>query len=153
MPNHRAVHVLLAALLVACTAAAQQPSPGLHGTWTATSGSQTFGGTWGAEISPREPDYAQGYWTLLNASGERIAQGTWTARKVASRWHGTWTARTSQGGSFSGSWDADMSNSKDKTFVDMLTRTLEKEVSGSWRSGRLSGNWWLKGAPTKKPTR
>ena len=153
MPNHRAVQILLAVLLLACAGSAQQPSPELHGTWTATSGSPTFAGTWGAEISPRTPDYAQGYWTLLNESGERIAQGTWTARKVASRWHGSWTARTSQGGSFSGSWDADMNGSKDKTFVDMLTRTLEKQISGAWQSGRLSGNWWLKGVPSKNPAR
>lgn len=151
MLHHRAVPILLASLLLACTAAAQRPSPELHGSWTAASGSQTFGGTWGAEISARTPDYAQGYWTLLNESGERMLQGTWTARKVASRWHGTWTARTSQGGSFSGSWDADTSDSKDKTFVDMLTRTLEKEVSGSWQSGRLSGTWTLHGIPSQSP--
>jgi hypothetical protein len=139
-----------AALFLASCTFAQGPAPELHGTWTAAAGSQTLRGSWGAETSPRTPDAAQGYWTLLNDSGERILQGTWSARKARSRWHGTWTARTAQGQSFSGSWDADMTQSKDKTFVDMLTRTLEKEIAGSWQSGRYGGNWWLKGLKTNK---
>jgi hypothetical protein len=32
-----------------------------------------------------------------------------------------------------------------KTFEDMLKQTLEKQVTGSWRSGRMQGNWWLMG--------
>jgi hypothetical protein len=28
---------------------------------------------------------------------------------------------------------------------DMLKRTTEKQVAGSWRSGRYQGNWWLDG--------
>jgi hypothetical protein len=139
---------LLLPLLLAFSALAQEPA--LRGTWTATAGSQTFRGSWGAETSAHNPDYAQGYWTLLNDSGERVLEGTWSARKTAARWHGTWTARTSPGRSFSGVWDADITESKAKTFVDMLTLTLEKEVGGFWRSGRDQGNWWLKGSKSNK---
>ena len=32
-----------------------------------------------------------------------------------------------------------------KTFEDMLKQTLEKQVTGAWRSGRIQGNWWLMG--------
>ena len=91
----------------------------------------------------------QGYWTLLNDADERIMEGSWSARKTGSRWHGTWTAHTAQGRSFFGSWDADMTESKDKTFVDMLKRTLEKDVGGSWRSGSYGGTWSLRGIPPK----
>jgi len=30
-----------------------------------------------------------------------------------------------------------------KTMEDMLKRTAEKQIGGSWRSGRAQGNWWL----------
>lgn len=154
---------LLVTLLVAAGTFA--PAPELHGSWTATAGSQTFHGSWGTEISRRTPDFAQGYWTLLNDADERIMQGTWSARKTGSSWHGTWTARIERGRSFSGSWDADMTDSaqseqsprsskaKDKTFVDMLMRTLEKDVGGSWRSGSYGGTWSLRGIPPKKAPR
>jgi len=33
----------------------------------------------------------------------------------------------------------------DKTFEDMLKRTIEKQVSGSWQRGRMQGGWWLQG--------
>lgn len=96
-------------------------------------------------MTPGDPNSAQGYWTLVNDAGERMMQGTWSAQKIAGRWQGNWAARTGQGGSFAGTWDADMAGTQDKTFADMVTRTMEKEVAGSWRSGRYSGSWWLKG--------
>jgi hypothetical protein len=64
---------------------------------------------------------------ILGAS-QRFRRSTWSARKTSSRWHGGWSASTAQGRSFAGSWDADMAELKDRTFVDMLTRTLEKEM-------------------------
>jgi hypothetical protein len=147
------IRIILFALLLAFPAFAQAPEPELRGTWTATAGSQTFRGSWGAEISARTPDYAQGWWTLLNESGDRVMQGTWTARKAASRWHGTWTAQVSRGGSFSGTWEADVTEPKDKTLADMLKRTLEREVGGFWKAGGSGGNWWLRGAKAKATPR
>jgi hypothetical protein len=38
-----------------------------------------------------------------------------------------------------------MTEVTDKTFEEMLNRAMEKQVSGSWRSGRIQGNWWLQG--------
>ena len=145
--------IVFAALLLASSVFAQGSAPELRGSWMATAGSQTFQGSWGAEISRRAPDSAQGYWTLLNDADERIMEGSWSARKTGSRWHGTWTAHTAQGRSFFGSWDADMTESKDKTFVDMLKRTLEKDVGGSWRSGGYGGTWSLRGIPPKNAPR
>lgn len=139
--------------LCALCALAQEAAPALRGTWTATAGSQTFRGSWGAQISLHSPDAAQGYWTLLNDSDERVLQGSWSARKTGARWHGTWTARTSRGQSFSGVWDAGITDPKIKTFAGLLIETLAKEVAGSWQSGRLVGNWWLQGAQPTKPVR
>ena len=33
-----------------------------------------------------------------------------------------------------------------KTFQDILTATVQKQVAGSWRKGRMQGNWWLQAA-------
>jgi hypothetical protein len=30
-----------------------------------------------------------------------------------------------------------------KTLEDMLKQTAEKQITGSWQSGRGRGNWWL----------
>ena len=50
------------------------------------------------------------------------------------------------GRTFSGTWQADLAGFTGKTFEDMLKRTVEQQVSGSWRSGRAQGNWWLQGS-------
>jgi hypothetical protein len=31
------------------------------------------------------------------------------------------------------------------TFEDMLKQAIAKQVTGSWASGRMQGNWWLMG--------
>jgi hypothetical protein len=125
-----------------------------YGTWTATAGSsQAFRGSWSAEILPRNPNEAQGSWALFSNSGDVVLQGMWSAKKTGSHWQGTWRARTAQGQSFSGVWDADLPESKGETFANMLTRTIEKEVAGTWQSGRNQGNWWLKGFKVKNGRR
>jgi len=113
---------------------AQEDSLELRGTWTATAGNQTLRGSWGAEVSRANSNAARGYWTLVNDAGERVLEGTWSARKTGQRWHGSWTARIAKGQSLSGVWDADVSDAKTKTFADMLTRTIEKEVPGRGRA-------------------
>ena len=117
----RKFHALVLTLLLASCVLAQAPAPQPHGTWTATVGSRTFRGSWGAEMSAHDANSAQGYWTLVNETGERIMQGTWSAQKTAARWHGNWT--------------------------------MEKEVAGTWQSGRYSGGWWLKGLKPRGATR
>jgi hypothetical protein len=145
---------LLVVLLFAQCIHAQEPGLVWYGMWTATAGpSQTFRGTWSAVSSPRNSNAAQGSWTLLNDSNEVTLQGTWSARKTGSHWQGTWRARTAQGALFSGTWDADLTESKDQTFADLLKQTIEKEVAGFWKSGRYQGNWWLTGLKAKKGSR
>jgi len=133
-------------LLCFCTLA-QQVSPVLLGSWTATGGpNQIFRGTWSAQVSIHSPNRAIGSWTLLNEAGDVLLEGTWSAQKTGKSWQGTWTARATKGGSFSGTWTADVANLNAESFAEMLKSTATKEVSGSWRSGRHQGNWWLKGS-------
>ncbi len=145
--------LLMSLPLVWCVLAQETPGV-LHGTWTATAGpAQVFRGSWSAEISARTPNAAQGSWTLLNDSGEVTLSGTWSAKKTHASWQGTWSASSTLSRPISGTWDADISGTKDKTFVDMLSRTREKEIAGFWQSGRNHGNWWLKGLKPKSAGR
>jgi len=64
-------------------------------------------------------------------------------RKSLAGWQGNWTARLNSGRAFSGTWTSEMTDGK--TFEDMLNQTLAKQVTGSWQSGRMQGNWSLMG--------
>ncbi len=144
---------LAATLLLASCALAQPASTDLQekvfrGSWIATAGpKEVFRGRWSGEALPNTPNAAQGSWTLLSDANRILLEGTWSARKSAQGWHGTWSARTARGQSFSGTWEAGLAGFSGKTLEEMLKRTAEKQISGSWRSGRLSGNWWLSGSP------
>jgi len=142
---------LVAGLIPPSRFRAQQSSAVLQGTWTATAGpTQVFRGAWSAEILPGSPNSARGSWTLWNDRNEIVLEGTWSARKTGRDWQGSWTARAATGQSFTGGWNADLSGFPGKTIEDMLERTAQKEVAGSWRSGRYQGNWWCKGSVVKK---
>jgi hypothetical protein len=144
---------LAIALLLASYALAQPAPPALRGTWTATAGPKdAYRGKWSAQALPGTPNAAHGSWALLNDAGHIVTEGTWSAQKSAHGWHGTWSAhillgRPSFGRPLSGTWQAQVEDFKGKTFEGMLQRTLERQIAGSWRSGRLQGNWWLKGSP------
>ena len=132
------------ALFLATGALAQQASPLFRGSWTATAGrSQVLRGSWSGQALARRPNAARGSWTLLTETGQILLEGTWSAQKTRLGWEGTWAARIRHGRAFSGTWKADIAELRGKTFQDMLKWTAEKEVAGSWRSGRYQGNWWL----------
>jgi len=138
---------LILVLLGSC-ALAQEPLPVLSGSWTASLASgQIFRGTWSAQTSRQNPNAARGSWTLLNEAGEIVLEGTWSAQKMGPGWQGTWTARALKGAALSGSWNADLPSFSGKTIQEMLARTAEKEIAGSWRTRGYQGNWWLKGSP------
>lgn len=141
--------LILGMILGFCVLAQQALSVQL-GSWTATSGSQVFRGTWSAQVSLRSPNRAIGSWTLLNEAGDVLLEGTWSAQKTGQRWQGTWTARPMKGQLFSGTWTADTASLNAESLAEMLKSTVTKEVTGSWRSGRYQGNWSLKGFQTKK---
>jgi hypothetical protein len=138
--------------LILCSCAlAQQASPVLLGSWTATGGpNQIFRGTWSAQVSLRSPNRSIGSWTLVNDAGDVLLEGTWSAQKTGQHWQGTWTARPMKGQLLSGTWTADAASLNVESLAEMLKSTAMKEITGSWRSGHYQGNWSLKGSPTKK---
>ena len=142
---------LIFGLILCSCALAQQVSPVLLGSWTATARpGQIFRGTWSAQVSLHNPNRAIGSWTILNEAGDLLLEGTWSAQKTGQHWQGTWTARPMKGQLLSGSWTADAADLNADSLAEMLKSTATKEVTGSWRSGRYQGNWSLKGSPIKK---
>jgi hypothetical protein len=128
----------------------QKSSQIFRGSWTASAGpTQIFRGAWSAEITTQSPNSARGSWTLTNDANEITLEGTWSANKAAGAWQGTWTARTRNGQSLSGTWNADLPNLGHKSLQNMFEHTLSKQVAGSWRSGRNQGHWWLNSTPSK----
>jgi hypothetical protein len=128
----------------------QKPSQIFRGSWTASAGpTQIFRGAWSAEISAHSSNTARGSWTLTNDANETILEGTWSAQITAQDWQGRWTARSRNGRSLAGSWNADLPDLGRKSFQDMFERTLSKQVAGSWRSGRDQGHWWLNSTSSK----
>ena len=139
---------LIPTLGLALLSLAQEAPIALRGSWTATAGvSRTFAGAWTARVSPEKPNSAEGSWELVNETGQTVLEGTWAANKTRFGWQGAWAARTLTGQSFSGTWTADITGSNGKSFRQMLEWTLEKDILGSWRSGRYQGSWRLKGSP------
>lgn len=135
------------ALMVGACAMAQEGPPVFHGSFTATAGAnQVLRGAWSGQALPQRPNEVRGSWAIINEGDQVVLEGTWSAQKSRAGWQGSWTAPTKQGASFSGTWKADIAESSGKTFEEMLKMTAEKEVAGSWRSGRLQGNWRLKGS-------
>jgi hypothetical protein len=139
------------ALTLASCAPAQAPANDRQaiwrGAWVATAGpTGSFRGRWSGQLLPNTVNAAQGSWTLLNDSNQSLLEGTWSAQKTLRTWRGSWTARLATGQSFRGTWMSDMTDVDGKSFEDMLKATIEKQVSGSWRSGRMQGNWWLQGS-------
>src|SRR5262252_3265934 len=147
----------LASLPLCNQAEAQRSTAELTGMWKATVGNgPMIEGMWLAEISTTSPNAASGSWSLLTDAGEIALQGTWSARKTAQSWQGSWqgswTARAGNGRSLSGTWSAELREFKGKTFNEMLTLTMQRQIGGAWQSGRYQGNWWLEGSATSQVT-
>ena len=142
----RVVTVLICTCVAAQERSANSNEHSWRGTWMATAGpAHSFRGRWWASLLPTTPNAASGSWTLLSDTNQILLEGTWSARKSPRGWQGTWSARVGRGQTFSGTWMSDVTDLNDKTFEDMLTRAIEKQVSGSWQSGRMQGGWWLQG--------
>ena len=136
--------VLAVSLLLAFCAVAQQAPSTLQGSWTATAGpSRVLHGRWFARVLPNNKNAASGSWTLFNERSQVVLEGTWSGRKSTSGWRGIWSARIQKSKTVSGTWAAAMADFNGKTFEDMLKRTAEKQIAGSWQSGRALGSWWL----------
>jgi hypothetical protein len=143
----RARLAVVGLLVVVASAAAAEPPPVITGNWIATAGAAQLRGQWSAQVLADDPDQAVGSWTLLSPTNVVTMQGTWMAKKAPKRWKGTWSARVQNGGSLSGTWEADASKLTGKTFADMLKATADKQIGGWWKSGAAHGNWWLQALP------
>jgi len=140
--------VLVAILFAVGTIVAAQSAPQLRGSWRATVGARVLQGTWTATLDPKMPNLAQGSWTLVDAN-RVVLQGTWAAEKQRAGWRGAWSAlvATGRAGSapMTGTWQATVKDAAIATLADMLQRTAQMQVDGTWRSGQRSGGWSLVG--------
>jgi hypothetical protein len=142
---------LIFGLILCSCALAQQASPVLLGSWTATaSPNQIFRGSSSAQVSLHNPNRAIGSWTVVNEAGDVLLEGTWSAQKTGQHWQGTWTARPMKRQLLSGTWTAAAASLNVESLSEMLKSTATKQVTGSWLSGSYQGNWSLKGFHTKK---
>jgi hypothetical protein len=138
--------VLLLTISFAAVGAASQSTLQLRGSWRATAGTRVFQGTWTADVKPNTPNLAQGSWTVVE--GNRVLlRGTWAAEKERGGWRGAWSAlmASERAGSppMTGTWQANIKDSTLDTLADMLQRTAEGQIDGTWRSGRMAGSWSL----------
>ena len=76
-----------------------------------------------------------------------LLQGTWAAEKERAGWRGTWSAlvASARAGSSptTGTWTAGVKDSTLDTLADMLQRTVQAQIDGTWRRGRTAGTWSL----------
>ena len=103
-------------------------------------------GTWIADLNPNTPNLAQGSWTVID--GNRVVlQGTWAAEKQRTVWRGSWSALVASAPSGSppitGTWQANVKDSSIDTLTEMLQRTAQVQIDGTWRRGQMSGSWSL----------
>jgi hypothetical protein len=136
---------------VVCPGLVAQEPPILKGEWTATAGpAQVYRGRWIGQALPGQPNALHGSWTLSGQTGKAILSGTWSARKSGRELRGTWAAQDQYGRSVSGTWGAAMPELAGLSLQQMLELSLERTISGTWRSGRLSGYWWISGSPATR---
>jgi hypothetical protein len=138
--------VLLAVLGATALDAASESAVQIRGSWRATAGARVFQGSWTATLNPNTPNLAQGSWALIEAN-RVVLQGTWAAEKQRAVWRGSWSARmaSAPAGSppISGTWQANVKDSTLDTLADMLQRTAQEQIDGTWRRGGMSGSWSL----------
>lgn len=140
--------MLVTILFVVSITGAAQSAPQLRGSWRATVGARVLQGTWTATLDPKMPNLAQGSWTLVEAN-RVVLQGTWAAEKQRAGWRGAWSALVATGRAgaapMTGTWQATVKDAAIATLADMLQRTAQMQVDGTWRSGQRSGGWSLVG--------
>ena len=115
-----------------------------NGSWSAvTSSGQTLIGTWTAVLDTAGT--VTGTWGLIDAQGNTVAQGGWSAAKAPDGWTGPWRATVSgRQGEFAGTWAANIDDKSRTRFADLFEKALQSIVSGGWRAGQQSGPWSIR---------
>ena len=115
-----------------------------NGSWSAmTSSGQTLMGSWTAVLDTAGT--VTGTWAIIDAKGETVAVGGWSAAKASDRWTGVWRANvTGRNGEFSGTWTATVDGKSNTRFADLFEQALQTIVSGTWRMGERSGPWSIR---------
>jgi hypothetical protein len=132
-----------------CTVLLAQEAPVVHGEWTATAGpAGVYRGKWIGQALPGQPNALHGSWTLSGATERAVLSGTWSAQKAGRALQGTWSAQDQYGRAISGTWRASTPEVTGLSLQQMLELSLERTISGTWRSGRRGGNWWISGSST-----
>jgi hypothetical protein len=97
---------------------------------------------------PGRDDAGQGGWTVVDTAGRVVVEGTWAAAKSPRLWQGRWSARIITGPSssrvISGNWKRTVAASVGGSFSDMLTQSIEQDITGSWRAAALAGAWRIR---------
>ena len=117
-------------------------------TWSATTtGGRTFMGTWTYAADPATGTVS-GTWTLIDAQGQTLARGGWSAAKSPKGWTGGWRANTS--GSpveYAGTWTTTTELPPDAPFADLFKAAIQNVVSGTWRAAGQAGAWSIRAFP------
>jgi hypothetical protein len=114
-------------------------------TWAARSSTGlALGGTWTA-TEDAKTGAVTGTWTLVDTQGRIVARGTWSAAKAASGWTGGWRAFVEgRQGEYSGTWTARVDLKPVARLADMFAKAVETAVSGTFRTGSVSGSWTIR---------
>ena len=112
-----------------------------NGSWSArTSSGRPLMGTWTAVLDTAGT--VTGTWTLIDAKGNTMVEGAWSAAKSLDRWTGAWRAVVAgRQGEFSGTWTANINDKSSTRFSDLFEQALRAVVSGNWRMAQHSGAW------------
>jgi hypothetical protein len=147
------VSILLWPALVNGTAAGPTVLPrtaaegqlGRANTWSATSSKgQTLMGTWTAVPDPASGSVT-GIWTLVDAKGQMLARGGWSAVKSPAGWKGNWRANISgRTAEYAGTWSTNVDLGAGTRLSNLLEKAIESVVSGRWRAGGQSGAWSIR---------
>ena len=140
--------ILCLLLLVAFERSGAQPvvrQAATKGTWSARSSTGlTLGGTWTA-VADVTSGAVTGTWTLVDAKGQTLRRGAWSAAKSPTGWTGAWRAAVSGSkAEYSGTWSAGIDLKGDARLGDLFEAALKTAVSGNWRAARQSGSWSIR---------
>ena len=114
--------------------------------WSARSSTgRTLAGTWTVAATDPAVGTAAGMWTLLDAMGNPVLRGGWSASKSPTGWSGNWRAAVAGSKTeYSGTWDSRVDLKPSGQFADLFALAVKAAVSGSFRAGSQSGAWSIR---------